>query len=59
MNGEPVFFTPLNPVLEVCCDCGLVHLVSYSVRIINGKQKIQLICYRDDWETKRVRNSKD
>ena len=59
VGGQPIIITPMTPILEACCDCGLVHLVSYSIRKIRGKQKIQRICYRDDWETKIARNSTD
>ena len=59
MGGQPVILTPLTPVLEACCDCGLVHLVSYSVKRIKGKQYIQRVCYRDDWETNIVRNKRN
>ena len=59
MGGQPIIVTPTLPILEACCDCGLVHLVCYSVRRIKGKQFIQRISYRDDWETNIVRNSKD
>lgn len=58
VGGQPIIITPRTPVLEACCDCSLVHLVFYRIRRVKGKQVIERICYRDDWETNIVRNCK-
>lgn len=58
MGGQPIIITPRTPILEACCGCSLVHLVFYRIRRVKGKQVIERTCYRDDWETKIVRERK-
>ena len=58
LNGEPVHIRPSGFTYEGCCDCHLIHLVSYRIRRIKGKQVIERACYRDDWETQIVRRKK-
>ena len=57
MGGQPIIITPRTPVLDACCDCGLVHLVFYRLIKLKGKLVIERTSYRDDWETKRVRKN--
>jgi hypothetical protein len=52
INGQPVKNDPDSAVFEACCDCSLVHLVTYS---ITDDGKVRVTKYRDDWETNRVR----
>lgn len=58
VSGEPVYIKLNAITLEGCCDCSLIHAVVYRIRRIKGKQVLEKICYRDDWETNIVRNSK-
>ena len=45
-------------ILEACCDCGLTHAVFYNVINEKGKRVITKMIYRDDYETKKVRDKK-
>lgn len=55
VSGQPIRMKSGTFSFESCCSCGLVHLVFYRIRRINGKQVIERVSYRDDWETNIVR----
>ena len=59
ISGQPLLLRSGEVKYEACCDCGLVHIVFYSIKFKKGKQYIERVSYRDDWETKGVRNSKN
>jgi len=58
INGQPQRIKSGTFRYEACCDCNLVHLVFYRIRRIKGKQVIERVVYRDDWETNIVRRKK-
>ena len=52
--GQPWIVKPGTDVLVVCCDCELVHRISFTLK---GKN-IVMRWYRDDKETKIERQRK-
>ncbi len=58
LSGEPRFHVSGDLIWEECCNCGLVHVVNYQIRRIKGKTLIEIIKWRDDWQTKNHRKKK-
>jgi len=50
-NGQPIKYKKDTLYFEVCCDCQLVHAVSFNKEVI-------MTAYRDDYETDKARKRK-
>jgi len=51
INGQPLDYDTDSFYWEICCDCGLSHYVTYSIK----KNKVIKRVYRDDWYTQERR----
>lgn len=58
LSGEPRYYDSGTLIWEECCDCGLTHAVNYQIRRIKKKTLIEIIKWRDDWQTKNNREKK-
>ena len=50
-NGQPIKYKKNTRYYEVCCDCGLCHMVVFD-------KTVTKIAYRDDYETEKAQKKK-
>jgi hypothetical protein len=57
LSGEPVLIHDGDMKVEVCCECGLAHFKVYRWRKIGVQHVMEMLCYKDDFETKLAKEA--